>query len=253
MESGFLTPEEEAQLNRAGSPQASDGSGFDDGFEFDTDGIDPADQERGGFIDKEGQYHFEISDVKFDVSKQKQTPYVEFCLTVLHSVKGQSPEGSRFNHQSYLSKGARGMTSGFGHRIGALKMIPTGKVDEKGQPKHIYVDPKTNTKRVTKDTWQAVKGSQFIGTVKMGKAREDNGKTYEPRLELQISKCWQVDAQEVADVPKNLQAMKLIGKTSAKPPAASQAAAKETKAPPEKPPKAPPTSAPAVPDDLSDL
>lgn len=237
---GFLTKEEEAQLSQSSSGfGGDDGSGFDDGFAFDTDGLDPAEVERGGFIDKEGQYHFEISDVKFDTSKVKGTPYVEFCLTVLHSVKGQSPEGSRFNHQSYLSEGARGMTSGFGHRIGALKLLPTGEVDEKGQAKHIYVDPKTNSKRVTKETWMAVKGSQFVGTLKMGKDREVDGKTYDARLELQISKCWPVDADEVADVPKNVQAMKLIGKAP-KPKAATPPTAKPA-----------PTVSPA--DDLSDL
>lgn len=252
---GFLTEEEQAQFNQSANGFEGDGSGFDDGFGFDTDGIDPAEAERGAFVDKEGQYHFEITDVKFDTSKVKGTPFVEFCLTVLQSVKGQSPEGSRFNHQSYLSEGARLMTSAFGHRIGALKLLPTGEIDEKGQPKHVYVDPKTNSRRITKETWLAVKGSQFVGTLRLGKERQgDDGREYKARLELQTNKCWQTDAEEVADVPKNLQAMKLIGKKPYTPPAAASGDAAATKKPASTPAQTKPApAASTAPDDLSDL
>ena len=263
--SGFvLTPEEQADLNAmsgangaSGGSQPGAGSGFDDdGFSYDANEVDADDNEKGGWLDKEGQYHFEVTDVLFETSKQKWTPYIEFRLTVLHSVPGQSAEGSKFSHSCYLSEGARGMTSLFGNRIGALKMVPTGETDEKGQPRHKYVDAKTNATAITKATWLAAKGNQFIGLVVLRKERTDKatGQKFDAKLEVNGSKSWPVDAQEVADVPKNLQAMKLIGKVSAKPitptPPIHPAAA-STKA---KPPVAKPAVAtPATDDDLADL
>lgn len=257
----FLTAEEQAALNAMsgngggdnGSPQAGDGSGFDDGFSFDANEVNADENEKGGWLDKEGQYHFEITDVLFDTSKNKGTPYVELRLTVLHTIPGQSPEGSKFSHSSYLSEGARGMTTLLGHRIGALRMVPTGELNAKGEPTHRYVDAKTNATAITKATWLAVKGGQFVGVVRLQKERTDKvtGQVYEAKLELNGSKCWPVDHQEVADVPKNLQAMKLIGKTSAKPLAAAPAPAASSKPAPTK--TAPAASKPAVPDDLSDL
>ncbi len=262
MAATFLTEEEQAQLNAmsggggdGSSPQAGDGSGFDDGFSFDANEVNADENEKGGWLDKEGQYHFEIADVLFDTSKNKGTPFVELRLTVLHSVPGQCPEGTKFSHSSYLSEGARGMTTLLGHRIGALKMVPTGELDDKGQPKHKYVDAKTNATAITKATWLAVKGGQFIGVVALRKERTDknSGQVYEAKLELNGGKCWPVDAQEVADVPKNEQAMKLIGKTSAKPitPTPSPAASKSNPAATK--PAATQPAAANVPDDLSDL
>ena len=244
---GFLSPEEQTQLNQA----AGDGSGFDDSYSFETGDLDPNEVERGGWIDREGQYHFEITDVKFDRSKNKGTPYVELVLTVLHTVKGQSPEGSRFTHEAYFTENTRGMVSALAHRIGAVIAKPTGEVGADGKPKMTYIDVKTGKAAINKETFLAVKGSQFIGFVKFGKARTgDDGKNYDAKLELYVGKSWPVDSPEVADVPKNLNAMKLIGKVSA-PPVASK---EKTKTPPQtKSATSAPAATAGVPDDLSDL
>ena len=246
---GFLTPAEEAQLNQQAGGFGGDGSGFDDGFSFSTEGVDSDDVERSGWLDKEGNYHFEISDIKFDRSSNKGTPFVELSLTVLHSVPGQSPEGSKLTSTHYITEGTRNMITLLGHRIGALKAVPTGEVNEKGQPKFAYVDARSGAKQITPATWLAVKGSQFVGVVRMGKETERDGQKYKGRLELVTNKCWPVDSEEAVDVPKNLQAMKLIGKKPFEKPKAAPAAGSTAGK------TAPTKTAPAanVDDDLSDL
>jgi len=209
---GFLTKEEEAKLSESSNGFGGDGSGFDDGFSYDTEGLDSDQVEKSGWLDKDGNYHFEIADIKFDRSRLQATPYIEFTLIVLHSVPGQSPEGSRFTSTHYITDGTRPMVTLFGHRIGALKAIPSGETNEKGQPKFVYVDARTGSKVINQATWLATKGSQFVGVVRLGKDSERDGRVYKGRHELVGTKCWPVDSEEAADVPKNLQAMKLIGK-----------------------------------------
>lgn len=245
---GFLSEAEEAQLNQV----AGDGSGFDDGFTFSTEGCDPDDIQRGGWIDREGNYHFEVSDVKVNTEEGK-TPHLEFALTVLHSVNGQCAEGSKFTHRMYLTdkEGGIRMNTLFGLRTGALLAKPTGEKDQKGNPKHIAVDPKTGTTRVTLATWQAIKGSQFVGQVKTGKPYTGADGKERSRLELQIGKCYPVDAEEVADVPKNVQAMKVIGKKPFEKPKSAPPAASKPMATTK--PSPTPTPASAVDQDLSDL
>jgi hypothetical protein len=61
----------------------------------------------GGTVDKEGWYHFEIDDVKNDLGKlndkgDPRSPCIVLQMTVLESVKGQSPAGSKLFHRIYV-------------------------------------------------------------------------------------------------------------------------------------------------------
>lgn len=231
-------------------------------FEFDADGFSSEDL-GGGSVDKEGYYHFDISDVKNELETlsnkgNERSPCVAFTMTVLESVAGQSPAGSKHWHRVYMAaKGGAPASEGaiknalrFGMGLGLLKEV------EKDGRKCI-VDAATGSTKITPATWANAKGKQCVAKV-VHKAAEGG---FPEGYEIPFSRVYQVDDPAVKDVPKNRDALALIGKTSAAagaPPQQQQASGNSAKKPAAtQPPKQtaaplPPTQA-SVPADDMDL
>lgn len=185
---------------------------------FDLDGFDTEGLDQGGNVDKEGQYHFEVADVVpeldiLDKEGQPKTPSVRFDLAVLHTTPGQSRAGSRHFHRIYVGSSGGGPAKEgsiksairFGLGLGILR-----QVEQNG--KSIVVDAVTGLTRITKETWLRAKGQQCVA--KIGKHEDKAGK-YQTSFEIPFGRVYQVDHPDVADVPKNANALALIGKASA--------------------------------------
>ena len=96
----------------------------------------------GGTLDREGWYHFDISDVTPELDPlnkdgEDKAPAVRFDLTVMKSVDGQSPQGSKLFHRIYVgvagggppAEGSKKAAFQFGLGIGVLTEVK----DENGE------------------------------------------------------------------------------------------------------------------------
>lgn len=229
-------------------------------FELDTEGVSADDLSgKGEAVEKEGWYHFEVADVKPELGTvndkgKEQTPSINFHLMVLESVKDQSPAGSRAYHRIYLASsgghpikdGSRNSALRFGLGLGLLAAIPSDK--EEGQEK--IVDKATGSTRIPSSVWLRAKGMQFIAKIKYNPP-EEGSKYTKGKYEIPFGRCYQVDDPQVADIPKNAEALAILGKGGSNGPAPTKATSKPTAAA-----SAPKAAAPATvspDDDLSDL
>lgn len=189
----------------------------EDAFAVDGSQFSGEDLGGGGNVDKEGYYHFEIADVvnELDAVSEKgkaKAPAVRFDLLVLHSVPNQSPSGCRHFHRIYLgtneggppAAGSQKSALRFGLGLGILREV------EKDGKKSI-VDAKTGSSRITLGTWHEAKGRQCIGKIVFKPAEGQ----YQASYELPFGRVCQVDDPSVAGVPKNRDALAMIGKASA--------------------------------------
>lgn len=183
-------------------------------FDLDGGGVDAGELNRGGGkVDQEGWYHFECIEVKPELETvnqrgQEKSPSYCFYLEVLESVDGQSPAGAKVYHNAYvagpggkpISDGSRDMSLRFGLGLGILKE------SEKG-----IVDAHTGETKITGETWMRGKGKQCIGKVSFEKGE---GK-FKDAYKIAYGRVYQVDDPQVSKVPKNKEALALIGKTGA--------------------------------------
>lgn len=197
-------------------------------FELDTEGMsgDEVDTSRDQ-VDKEGWYHFEIADVVNELdtltdSGKEKTPCVRFDLLVLETVEGQSPAGSRHYHRIYLagkgggppSEGAKKMALKFGLRLGLLKETEEGSI----------VTADSNKTRFGVALWHLAKGKQIIAAIKCEKGTGG----FQDRYQIPFNEIFMVDDARVAHVPKNKDALALIGKQVTPAPPAAKSAGGET-------------------------
>ena len=180
-------------------------------FETDTEGMSSTDVDSNqGQVDKEGWYHFEIADVKNELqtlsdSGKEKSPCVRFDLRVLETVDGQSPADSMHFHRVYLagkgggppSDGARKMALKFGLRLGLLK--------EDGEQ---IVTADTNKTKFGVALWHTAKEMQIIASIKCEKGTG----VYADRYQIPFNEIFLVDDDRVTKVPKNKEALALIGK-----------------------------------------
>lgn len=193
------------------------GGGFDP---FDTEGVEPDAESRP--VDKEGWYHFEFQDVKAYPETCKdgnpalpQTPHLLFICRVLHTAKGQSPEGSVYFHRFYTgSKGggrpADGTIRNNVNFLCGIGILKKEKRQINGEEKTVAIDTETGTTRVNVESLpQRIKGRQFIGHIKCTKSDDPQ---YPDKYELQFGRgAYQVDDPAVADIPKNVEMLAAIG------------------------------------------
>jgi hypothetical protein len=234
------------------------GSATDDlDYTFDGEGYDS--EKLGGnsgeVVDKEGWYHFEISDVKEELETltntgKEKSPCVRLDLTVMQSVDKQSPAGSRLYHRIYLaSKGGKPPAEGsvksalrFGIGVGLLKYV-----EKDGH--EIVVDATTGSTRISHKIWQQAKGRQIVASVKLEKGDGD----FKDKYAIPFGECYDPSDPKVIDVAKNADALAMIGKSVAPPSSKPVAAAPATNGA-SKPAAAPaPAGAAPFDDDLSDL
>lgn len=208
-------------------------------FEFSGEQYGQDDLDKGGMVDKEGWYHFEVSDVEEELETltdkgQPKAPALCFHLTVLESVPGQSPAGSRLFHRvrfgslqgdpPTVGPPAEGSVKA-GLRFGVgLGLFEYRDVDGRG----VTVDKATGSTKIGWKSFLAAKGRQIVAKVTMSL---ETGK-YKSRAEISYGVCYPLDDPAVSDVPKNRQAalaagINLAGKAAtgaAKPAATSQQA-----------------------------
>lgn len=217
----------------------------DDDFVFDGSGRSEADL-GSNFVTKEGWYHFEVADVVRELDRvsergQPKSPAMRFDLVVLHEVAGQSPSGARHYHRIYVGdkdggppkEGSLKSALRFGVGLGILR-----EVEIEGQP--AIVDAQTGSPQIRVSTWERAKGMQVIARIE--KRQEQEGSKYGPSYEIPFARVYQPDDSQVADVPKNLEALALIGKA----PTPKNGAAKEPAKTPAKPQAKPPQQAAPV-------
>lgn len=189
------------------------GTSSNDEINFDTEGVDPEKVGNRPTVDKAGKYHFEIANVKerFGSVNEKgalQFPNILCTCVVLYSVSGQSSEGAIYYHEVILGGKGGGRpdewaiqaTTAFLAGVGILK-----KVDGK------FLDPETNSTNINiKSLAARLKGLQFIGDIKREKSKDSQ---YDDKFKLSFGRgAYQVDDPFVMDVPKNRDALALIGK-----------------------------------------
>ncbi|HWA99357.1 MAG TPA: hypothetical protein VG713_12730 [Pirellulales bacterium] len=213
----------------------------------------------GETVDKEGTYHFEITDVvkELDTTStngKDKSPCLRFDMLVLETVKGQSPAGSRHFHRVYvagkggttISEGAKKNALRFGLGLGLLAEITK-------DDRTIIVDKLTGLPKIPLSLWDRAKGMQCIAKIKLDKG---DGK-YDPKHEIPFSRVYQVNDPAVADVPKNAEALAMLGggtgagaesgsQAKAKTQSNGDAGAKQKTAPAKQ-------TVPPADDDLSDL
>lgn len=203
---------------------SNDGSGFDNDVEwpdFDNDGVDTEKLGSTLKVNKKGIYHFNIVDAKPRMDRvgdngKERFPDILVTCEVLESVPGQSGKGSLYYHELRVA-GKGGSAPEDWIRV-ALCNFLTGLgilvvKDDK------VIDPETGTTKVNIQTLAArIKAvGQFIGDIKQNKSDDPN---FDDKYELSFGRgAFRVDDPAVESVPKNVAALKLIGKAPAAAPA----------------------------------
>lgn len=199
------------------------GFGADDGeFGFDTGGVDADDIDGSGrvHISHEGFYHLELDAVakfaKQDDKGELASPHVLVIGENLLDANGEG-RGSIIMHRLYLASKGGGApkpgtiksTLNFLVGCGVLKKVD-GKV----------IDPTTGTTKINTATLaDRLRGMQIIGRITLEAFQEDEGKAdARKRATFPFGRgAFKIDDPSVHHVPKNLEALKAIGKEHAMP------------------------------------
>jgi len=193
--------------------------GFNQEFEFDTDGVDSSKigNETSMLIDKPGKYHVEITSAKnyldtVDDKGKATAPHCVIVMTVLHSTPNQSPEGYRLIARAFIAGSGGGPREQWQTETTLNLLTGAGLcIDNAGK----LIDPETGTNKLNWKTWpERLVGKQFIADVHVNKCKEllpDGSPKYPDRYELPFGRgLYLVDDPKVAGVPKNAVALQLI-------------------------------------------
>jgi hypothetical protein len=225
---------------------ASDQDGFED---WGSDGVDASKIGSGDIeVDKVGWYHVSLEAINKpekcdpnDMTKQRK-PHVLIICRVLESVAGQSPKGAVYRHNLVVGGKGGGMPETYDKEMTLNVMTglgicvvkddkvidPDGKVSADGQ--HV-MNLKTFANRIN-----GLK--QAVLHLQLNKSKDEQ---YPDRIQLIYGRgAFRVDAEEVAHVPKNVEALKAAGfadvsageHPKASLPTSSNATVNGTKAPP---------------------
>ncbi len=185
-----------------------------DGFDLDTEGVDPDKVKSTLNVDKPGKYHFEIANAKnesFDfvnTNGDAASPHILCVCVVLQSVAGQSPAGSLLFHRIYLAgKTPQDATPDWIRESATNFLTGVGRLKKQGEK---FIDPATGTTKIDLKTLaERLTHKQFIGNAKLEKSDDPK---YPDKVEFKFGRgAFPIDAAEVADVPKNPAALELIG------------------------------------------
>ncbi len=195
-------------------------SGFDDWDSGDVDQSKIGSGRRE--VDKVGKYHFEISEVTArplpyatdDMSKHRR-PDIGLTCTVLQTAPNQSPAGAIYYHS--LVMGGKGPGAPIEQWAKEATMNFLAGVGILQNRNGVWIDPETGTTRINSKTLvprlKAVR--QFVGNIRLNKSDDPK---YPDKFELMFGRgAYPVDAPEVADVPKNEEARKLLSEPAPAP------------------------------------
>lgn len=208
-----------------------------DSFEMSSEGVDASKVGSGHRnVDKPGKYHFAetIATAKpspygetkgvIDMSKSRK-PSILLACKVVATLPDQSPVGSIHYHELVVSGSGKGVEISASDKEQTLSfLVGVGVLKKRGD---VVIDPETGTQRINVGTLvKRLQGLQFIGIVKLRKGelkkdRETGEQLYnsdgtesywEDKIGFSWGRgCYQVDADEVADVPKSLEHLRQIG------------------------------------------
>lgn len=205
-------------------------------FSFDGGGMSADDVGGSAFLNKEGWYHFEVTDVVKDLGTlndkgKEKTPTLKVELAVMCTVPGQCPANTRHIHRiNMASKGggpaAEGsVKSAMRFALGAklIKEVTDGD-------KTSLVDAKTGSPKINVDTFMRLKGMHLIAKIKYQPPKDDFGEKWE----IDFGRVYLPDDEFVAEVPKNVDILKALGYANVNPgvmPGQGQAAGPKGKGP----------------------
>lgn len=183
-----------------------------DGFEIDSDGIAPEQIYKGGgnIVNKEGMYHCHVLDVSIERAEGK-VPAVKLDCQVL-----AGEHDDQVNKMVYQR-----VRMGKGNYDGNGALIDVGPLDERGKKAAIRwmvtlgLISEDEIGGKLKPNWKAAVGRQFVCKIAKNEfdEKKDGRKTGNKRTSYEIAwgdNVWPVDHEEVADVPKDPNALAMI-------------------------------------------
>lgn len=181
----------------------------DDDYSFSGAGKSAKDVQGSDLVDRPGFYHMELTGVVPDFSGvnrrgQERTKHVRFDFTVVHSVNGQSPQGSRYFHKHWV-----GTKNPEWEQDAALKLaMGLGVAKEVKNPDGTaeIVDSETGSTAMTLATFKRAVGNQAI--VKLVLEKDNDGKE---RITCPYTSVYRPDDPRVRDVPKDIDALEGAG------------------------------------------
>ena len=158
-------------------------------FALETGDVSVEDFKKGEFVDKAGRYHFEVQNVKEDLSSvndsgKAQSPHFSLTCVVIGTEEGQSPTGCIHMHRLYVGakegeeykEGTRKMLLKFLASIGVIEEVEV--VSLTGENKKVLVDTETKTQQLGVSTFRRMQGRQFVAALKskpMEPRKDSNG------------------------------------------------------------------------------
>ena len=158
----------------------------------------PSNTDAGGFVDKPGQYHFTVLEVKENPPKQGGG-MSDAVVLVAQVLAGTEPSQLKRTKSIYLNNPNDGHKDGgeFAAKVQARAAIALD-----------LLDPATPAGQEIEIDWKDAEGRQFIAYLK---EKKDGDK----QVELDGAHLYGVADVEVIHVPKNEAALKGIGKLAA--------------------------------------
>lgn len=191
-----------------------------DDFSLDAGDVDPTKVGSRLRVDMIGKYHFEIADAKLRPETSSDqgfavAPHINCSCVVLHTAPGQASAGSYYYHNVDLAAKGGGTPEDWQKRATINFLAGVGLLVKAGDQ---WIDPETQSTKINVKTLATrLKGMQFIGNI-----QKNDYDPEKPRYELHFGQgAFRVDDPAVANVPKCLDALRLIGKESAMPGAAA--------------------------------
>lgn len=192
----------------------------------------PGDFSQSSFLDKEGQYHFMVTDVN-EHPTSKNGDLIDGIKLTVAVLAGTDPSQERRNHSETIFNPSPTSKDGgnfarlkIGRLIRALGLLDkrTGRPCEELRGQAVEID------------WQSAKGKQFVATIE----HQERDPRY---VQVAGAHFYKVTDSEVAAVPKNAKALQLVGGQSQ--PLAAQAAPASAPAAVRQPVASVPVPAPA--------
>lgn len=160
----------------------------------------PGDFSQSSFLDKEGQYHFMVTDVN-EHPTSKNGDLIDGIKLTVAVLAGTDPSQERRNHSETIFNPSPTSRDGgnfarlkIGRLIRALGLLDkrTGRPCEELRGQAVEID------------WQSAKGKQFVATIE----HQERDPRY---VQVSGAHFYKVTDSEVAAVPKNAKALQLVG------------------------------------------
>lgn len=220
MATGFVDSESQSVIDELNGGDFPAAGGVPEDMEFDTSSTTEQDLETGGFVDLEGNYHFEVSKVEFQLNTiitdeqtgqpKENTPQILIFLTVLQSAAKQSPAGSVLLHRLYCGqkdgsppkKGSIESMERFAIGMGIMRYQ---NIDGRSVP----VDAESGKPKLRISRFADIIGRQCCATCKIEKSSDPQ--KYKDQVRIPMSRVFAPDHPDVGHFPRNLTAMKEAG------------------------------------------